>query len=81
MVNLARKLHLDAETALHRATAKFSKRFRAVERLARERQLTLEKALAARARCAVGRGQVRRAGVALASGPIPNGHHPISLIR
>jgi MazG family protein len=42
-VNLARKLHLDAETALHRATAKFAARFRAVEGLARERQLALEK--------------------------------------
>jgi MazG family protein len=43
VVNLARKLHLDAETALHRATEKFSNRFRAVERLARERQLALDK--------------------------------------
>lgn len=43
IVNLARKLHLDAETALHGATAKFDARFRAVEKLARERQLALEK--------------------------------------
>ena len=43
IVNLARKLHLDAETALHGATAKFSARFRAVEKLARERKLALEK--------------------------------------
>ncbi len=43
VVNLARKLHLDAETALHRATGKFSARFRAVEKLSHERQLVLEK--------------------------------------
>ena len=42
-VNLARKLHLDAETALHRATRKFATRFRAVEQLAATRGLTLEK--------------------------------------
>jgi MazG family protein len=41
-VNLARKLHLDAETALNRATDKFAARFRAVEALAQERSLTLE---------------------------------------
>jgi MazG family protein len=41
-VNLARKLKLDAETALQGATAKFSARFRAVEALARERQLALD---------------------------------------
>ena len=41
-VNLARKLHLDAETALHRATRKFATRFRAVEQLAAARSLTLE---------------------------------------
>ena len=43
VVNLARKLHLDAETALQGATVKFSGRFRAVEKLARERALALEK--------------------------------------
>ncbi len=43
LVNLARKLNLDAETALHRATGKFSARFRAVEKLSHERQLVLEK--------------------------------------
>ena len=42
VVNLARKLQLDAEPALHRATEKFSRRFRAVEALARERGLVLE---------------------------------------
>jgi MazG family protein len=42
VVNLARKLKVDAEPALHRATAKFSGRFRAVEALARERGLVLE---------------------------------------
>jgi nucleoside triphosphate diphosphatase len=31
LANLARKLHLDPETALHRANAKFSRRFTAVE--------------------------------------------------
>ena len=42
-VNLARKLKIDAEVALQRATDKFSARFREVERLARERGLVLEK--------------------------------------
>ncbi len=42
VVNLARKLHIDAETALHGATRKFSTRFRAIEALARERGLKLE---------------------------------------
>ena len=43
VVNLARKLHLDAETALHRSTRKFSSRFRAVEQLAAARGVDLEK--------------------------------------
>jgi MazG family protein len=43
VVNLARKLHLDAETALHRSTRKFSARFCAVEQLASARGITLEK--------------------------------------
>jgi MazG family protein len=43
VVNLARKLHVDAETALHRATAKFVARFYAVERLARERAIFLDR--------------------------------------
>ena len=43
VVNLARKLHLDAETALHRSTRKFSARFRAVEQLATTRGVALEK--------------------------------------
>jgi MazG family protein len=42
VVNLARKLKVDAEPALHRATEKFSRRFRAVETLARERGLVLD---------------------------------------
>ena len=42
-VNLARKLKIDAEVALQRATDKFSARFREVERLGRERGLVLEK--------------------------------------
>ncbi len=42
VVNLARKLKTDGEVALQRATDKFSKRFRAVEALARERGLQLE---------------------------------------
>ena len=42
VVNLARKLHLDAETALLRATRKFGTRLRAVEHLANERGLVLE---------------------------------------
>ena len=42
VVNLARKLKIDAEPALHRATEKFSRRFRAVEALARERGLVLD---------------------------------------
>lgn len=42
VVNLARKLKVEAEPALHRATEKFSQRFRAVESLARERGLVLD---------------------------------------
>jgi len=40
-VNLARHLEVDAETALRRATKKFETRFRQVEALATERELTL----------------------------------------
>lgn len=43
-VNLARKLKVDPEVALRRATRKFSSRFRAVERLADERGITMERA-------------------------------------
>ncbi len=43
VVNLARKLKVDGETALQRATDKFGTRFLAVETLARERELVLEK--------------------------------------
>jgi uncharacterized protein YabN with tetrapyrrole methylase and pyrophosphatase domain len=43
VVNLARKLKVDGETALQRATDKFATRFRAVETLALERGLALEK--------------------------------------
>ncbi|MEO7318842.1 MAG: nucleoside triphosphate pyrophosphohydrolase [Chthoniobacteraceae bacterium] len=43
VVNLARKLKIDAEVALHRATNKFVARFHAVEALAGERSLALEK--------------------------------------
>ena len=43
VVNLARKLKIEAEVALHRATGKFIVRFHAVEALARERCLALEK--------------------------------------
>ena len=43
VVNLARKLEIDAEVALHRATNKFIARFHAVEALTRERSLALEK--------------------------------------
>jgi MazG family protein len=43
VVNLARKLKIDGETALQRATDKFARRFRQVEALARERGIALEK--------------------------------------
>ena len=43
VVNLARKLKVDGETALQRATDKFSARFREVETLAHNRQLALDK--------------------------------------
>lgn len=43
VVNLARTLKVDGETALQRATDKFATRFRAVETLARERDIALEK--------------------------------------
>ena len=42
VVNLARKLHVNGETALQRATDKFTGRFKQVEALARERGLVLE---------------------------------------
>jgi MazG family protein len=43
VVNLARKLNVDGETALQRATDKFASRFRAVEALGRERGIALDK--------------------------------------
>jgi uncharacterized protein YabN with tetrapyrrole methylase and pyrophosphatase domain len=41
IVNFARKKGLDAEQALWQATAKFSDRFQAMERLAKDRELEL----------------------------------------
>jgi tetrapyrrole methylase family protein/MazG family protein len=41
-VNLARFVHVDPEIALKKANAKFARRFRAMERLARERGSALE---------------------------------------
>ena len=43
VVNLARKLKVDGEVALQRATDKFATRFRQVESIAHERGLSLEK--------------------------------------
>lgn len=43
VVNLARKLKVDGETALQRSTDKFSARFRQVEALASKRGLAMEK--------------------------------------
>jgi len=43
IVNLSRKLHLDAEVALRKATEKFVWRFQELERIVRERGLTLER--------------------------------------
>jgi MazG family protein len=42
VVNLARKLRIEAEVALRAATEKFARRFRAMEALARERSLQLD---------------------------------------
>jgi MazG family protein len=42
-VNLARKVKVDGEVALQRATDKFAARFREVERITRERGLAIEK--------------------------------------
>jgi MazG family protein len=42
VVNLSRKLRLDPEVALRRATRKFSERFRAVEALASEKGLLMQ---------------------------------------
>ncbi len=41
VVNLSRKLRIDPEVALRRATAKFADRFQSVESLARQRNLSL----------------------------------------
>ncbi len=43
VVNLARKLKVDGEVALQRATEKFSTRFRKIEAIAQQRGLALEK--------------------------------------
>jgi len=43
VVNLARKLKIDGEVALHRATEKFTTRFKSLEKLAIEKRLVLEK--------------------------------------
>ena len=43
VVNLARKLKVDGEVALQRATEKFAGRFKKIEAIARERGLILEK--------------------------------------
>ena len=43
VVNLARKLKVDGETGLRRATEKFCSRFRQIEKAARERGLVMEK--------------------------------------
>jgi ATP diphosphatase len=42
VVNVARHLDVDAESALRGATAKFTRRFKAVEALAAERSMTFE---------------------------------------
>lgn len=42
MVNLSRKLEVDAEISLHRATDKFLRRFQTVERLCAERNTPIE---------------------------------------
>ena len=42
VVNVARHLGVDAESALRRSTDKFRRRFEEVERLARDRSLQLD---------------------------------------
>ncbi len=44
VVNLARKLHIDAEVALRAATAKFGRRFRQVEQIAASRGIQMDAA-------------------------------------
>ena len=43
VVNLARKLKVDGEVALQRATEKFATRFKKIEAISRDRSLVLEK--------------------------------------
>ena len=60
VVNVARHLRVDPEAALREATAKFRRRFMAVEALAAERGLDLAAARPGGAGPAVGRGKSRR---------------------
>ena len=71
VVNVARHVKVDPEAALREATAKFRRRFMAVEALAAERGADVAELDSGPARPFMGRGKGRRAG-ALITAPRKN---------